>query len=646
MKLWESPFGSIRAGAVLAGAVSALAFLNALWNGFSYDDLHIIVENFGLHEWETLPETVLGPYWPGRYGPGLGLWRPLVQAFFGLQWVLFGNSPVIFHLFNLLAHVGVTALVVVLLGELLPASAAFLAGLLFAVHPVHVEAVSSVVGLAELVAAFFFLLACIVFLRGGRRLSPGRTVLVLALFGLAFLSKESAVTLPGILFLLDGARRDLRLKDIGAYFRERWVVYGGLILVAIGILWARFLVLGSVARPFAPLGADLLDEIPRIWTVAATWPHIIRLFFFPLDLSVDYGPAVITIELGWNIVNTIGAAMGLAALVLALLSWRGRPMSRNLLSRRALGFGVVWFVITFSPTSNLFFLSGILLAERTLYLPSVGFAAALSWLLLRLYRERPLIVKGLVVVMLIGFTVRSWTRTPTWANNLEVFNTLIREHPEAGRSQWVLGDTYFQGGQVKEAMRAYRNAIGILGGHYNLMVEISRRLMGSDYYDAAEFVLKYAIADRPEFGVAPGLLATVYDRQGRFEEAEAMARASLEEDPTRPVHLHILSRALQAQGRYQGAIEAREAAIRHGEGEHWQQWSWLSGLHLDNGDTVSSIAALDSARLRARSQHEHRQIDSLFWLLGRGEPPPTPAPDSARESQNPIAMPGTPPFDP
>ncbi|MFC1660844.1 tetratricopeptide repeat protein [Gemmatimonadota bacterium] len=640
MKLWESPLSSVRSGAVLAGAVAALAFLNSLWNGFSYDDLHIIVENPTLHQWDTLPQAVLGPYWPGRYGPGLGLWRPLVTALYGLQWVMVGDNPVVFHVVNVLLHAGVTGLVVVVLGELLPAAAAFLAGLVFAVHPVHVEAVSSVVGVAEVLAALFFLLACLIVLRGGVKLGVGSTLFVLLCYGLAFLSKESAVTFPGVVLLLDSARRNLTLGDFGTYLRQRWTLYGGMVLVAGVILLARFLVLGSVARPFAPLGADLLDEIPRIWTVAATWPHIIRLFFFPLDLSVDYGPAVIPVELGWNVVNVVGAGLVLAILVLALLSWRGRPLSPAVTSTRALGFGVVWVVITLSPTSNLLFLSGILLAERTLYLPSVGFVAVVGWVLVRLRRERPLLTAGLLLVMLCGFSARSWTRTPTWASNLEVFTTLTSEHPEAGRSQWVLGDTYFQTGRVSEAMQAYRTAIGILGGHYNLLVEISRRLIGSEYYSAAELVLRYAMEDRPEFGVAPGLLATLYDRQGRFEEAEAMARASLREDSTRAVHLHLLSRALQAQGRLEGAIQAREAAIRHGEGGHWEQWSWLAEMQVGVGDSSSAILSMDSARARARSQHEHRQIDSLLVVLGiRGETGVA-VPDSAKEWQNP-----TPPAD-
>lgn len=634
MKVWESPLKSVRVAAVFAGAVAILAFLNSLGNGFAFDDLYIILENTGIHRLGTLPQALASPYWPGENGMGLGLWRPMVTGVFGLEWALWGNIPVGYHVVNVLLHGGVTVLVVLLLGEILPVAGAFLAGLLFALHPVHVEAVANVVGMAEIEAAFFFLLAALLIQRGGERLSPGRLALVLLFYALAFLAKESAITLLGVVLLLDSAREDLTLSDLPRYLRSRWPLYGGMLLVAGILLFARFQVLGSLARPFAPLGAHLLDEIPRIWTVAGSWPHLFRLLAFPQDLISDYGPAVIPIALGWGLVNTVGAVMVLSTLVFALFAWRRGLLGPERLSARAAGWGVVWFVITLSPTANIVFLSGILLSERTLYLPSVGFAAAAAWLILRLHQERPRLALGAVVLALSLMGARSWTRTPTWKNNLEVFNTLITEHPEAGRSQWVLGDTYLQTGQWSEGLRSYRLAIGIIGGHYTLLVEIGQKLMGAGYDRPAQFILRFAWEDRPEMGAAPGLLAVLYDRDRLFFEAEAAARVSLAVDSTLPVQHHILSRALAAQRRFAEAREARLAAIQNGEGDHWEQWGWLAELELALGDTAGARAALDSARLRGASLRLSRQIDSFFLGLGLLDIEEIP-PESARDSQNP-----------
>ena len=412
MKAWESPLRSPRMAAVLAGALAVLLFANSLANGFALDDYPIIEANEAIQSLESLPGALVDPYWPGEHGQNLALWRPVVTGLYGLEWALWDGGPTGFHLANVLLHGAVTALVVLLLGGLMPVGAAFVAGLVFAVHPLHVEAVSNVVGRAEVLSAFFFLLACILVVRGGERLGAGRLLGVLALYLLAFLTKESAITLLGVVFLLDGARWRLTPGDLGQYLRSRWPLYAGLLVVAFGVLYGRLLVLGNVARPFPPLGADILEDIPRIWTVAATWPHIVRLLFFPLDLVVDYGPEVIPIAFGWNLDNGVGLLMVLTLLVLSLLTWReGTPMGRSELSNRTLGFGMLWFVITLSPTSNFFFLSGILLSERTLYLPSVGFAAVVGWVFLRLGKARPRLATVALLTALLLFGARSWTRT-------------------------------------------------------------------------------------------------------------------------------------------------------------------------------------------------------------------------------------------
>lgn len=616
MTLWESPLKELRVAAVIAWAVAALAFANSLDNGFAYDDIQIIQENATIHSLETLPEAVLSPYWPGEYGRGLGLWRPVTTGIFGLEWALWGNSPVGFHLVNVLLHAGVSALVVLLLGAFLPGVVAFLGGLLFAVHPVHVEAVSNVVGMAELLSALLFLLACLVVQRSGRRMGVRRLLALLFLFSLAFLTKESAITLPGVVLLLDSAGSEIRIRDTWGYIRDRWGLYLAMTLMAGLLLLIRYRVLGSLARPFAPLGADLLEEIPRIWTVASTWPHLFRLLFFPMELSADYNPGVIPISLGWNLTNTLGVVLVLATLAFAVFTWRQGRLSPERLGPRAMAWGIVWFTITISPTSNLVFLSGILLSERTLYLPSVGFVAALAWLLVRFYRDRPRFALSLVVATLALMAARSWTRTPTWRDNMEVFNTMIRDHPEAGRSQWILGDVYFQLGRVSDGLRSYRLAIGMIGGHYTLLSEVGRRLAGNGYDQAAELVLSYAWDDRPDLGFAPGLLATIYNRQGRWKEAEAAARASLADDSVQAVQYHILSLALEAQGRLDEAVEARLGAIRNGEGGHWEQWGWLAELQMARGDSVAAREALDSARARSDGAEELRQIDSFFRSLG------------------------------
>jgi tetratricopeptide (TPR) repeat protein len=455
-----------------------------------------------------------------------------------------------------------------------------------------------------------------------------------ALYALAFGAKESGVTLPALIFLLDAARKRLAPADLGAYVRDRWRAYAVMAVVAGLVLAGRYAVLGSVARPFAPLGADILAEIPRIWTLGEVWTHYVRLWVFPLDLAADYAPNVIPVSFAWHAVNSLGVALALGVLLAALVAWRRPELGPGVASARAAAFGVVWFVIAVSPASNVLFLSGVLLAERTLYLPSVGLAAATGWLVVRMARERPRLTWVLLVLAIAMGSARTWTRTPTWRNNQTFFLTMLGELPHSGRSQWILGDQFISAGGMSQGLRAYRAAIGILGGHYTVVSQIGQRLMAEGQYEAAERLLTFAWQDAPEFPFAMGLLSWIRAVHGDAPGTERWARASLalnEEDATR---WHLLAWALAAQGDWGGAREARERADALGAARFWNQWMYLAYVRREAGETAASLEALDSAWAAATSEPGRRAIDAVrvqrFGLEpllpidaapGPGEPP-------------------------
>lgn len=625
MRLFESPLRSVRAAAILAAALGALVYANSLTNEFAYDDLHIVIENTGIQSLDSLPAALTRPYWPGPYGEQLGLWRPTTTLALGLQYAATGDNPTLYHVVNVAAHALTTALVVVLLAELLSLAAALTAGLIFAVHPVHVEAVANVIGIAEILPAIFYLLACLVHLRGRAETRWPRALAVGALYALAFGGKESAVTLPGAVLLLDAARSRLAFRELPDYLRRRWRAYAVMAGVAGAMLWVRFQVLGSIAHPFGPLGADLLAEIPRVWTLSEVWSHYVRLLVFPLDLSSDYSPNVIPIHFGWNAANLVGLVLALGILVGALAAWRRADLGPGSESARAASFGVVWFLVTISPVSNVLFLTGVLLAERTLYLPSVGFVAAAGWGLVKLSRRRRRTAVGVVALAMALMGWRTWERNPTWKDNITVFGTLIEDYPYSGRSQWVLGDLFFQRGNPEQGLVSYRAAIDILGPHYQLITEISKKLIGAEYYDAAERLLLYSWRDEPEFSVAPGLLAVIASERGDPEATERYCRAALALDDRDAVRHHLLAWALAQQGRWEEAVEARKGAIAQGEGDYWQQWVSLAYLQAYAGDTTAARLALDSARVKAVTRSGRRQVDSLSVALLGG---PAPAGDS------------------
>ena len=621
MRIWDSPLQSVRSAAFLAGAAAVLLSANSVLNDFAFDDLSIIVQNTSIQDLGSLPEALVSPYWPNEYGQALGLWRPLATAFYGLQWALWGENPAMFHVMNVLLHGVVTALVVLVLAELAPLALAFVAGLLFAAHPVHVEAVANVVGLAEVLSSVLFLGACLVFLRAGERIAlvPGAAITLL--FVLAFLAKESAVTLPGVLFLLDGARDNVGFKEALSYVRRRWAIYVSLAAATGLILIARYAVLGSVASPLAPLGAALLqDDVSRIWTVASTWPHYFRLLFFPLDLSVDYAPAVLPLAFDWTGSGVLGALLLLGTLGLALRLWGTQTLAADRTPPRLFSFGVLWLVITMSPVSNVLFLSGVLLAERTFYLPSVGFVALLAWVGVELHKERRRVAKAALIVVLMLMSLRTVTRNATWRNNFSVFDTLIREHPESGRAQWLLGDALHIVGNRKEGNAAYRITISLLNGSYPVLVEVGRRLVVHGQRDAAKALFLRAWDEYPDKGIAPQLLAGLFYAERDYPAAIEAAEAAIAYyDSQDLLSNHLLAHSLAAEGRWEESVQARRVTIEAGDGHRWQQWFWLAEAYANSGDTARAIEALDSARAKVRPPGEPRQIDSIQAVLRGSE---------------------------
>ncbi|MGY8778884.1 MAG: hypothetical protein ACKVIN_12300, partial [Longimicrobiales bacterium] len=456
-----------RAAYLCVGLLAGLIYANSLPNEFAYDDHPIVLNNSSVHSLADLPAALVSPYWPGGYGRELGLWRPVTTALIGVTWVAGGGSAFVFHAVNVVGHVVVSLLVLALLFQLLSYAAAFAAALVFAAHPVHVEAVANIVGVSEIVSAIALLSACLVHVRSGKRSSWRAALLIGALYAFGFGAKESAVTLPGIILLIDAARSRL--------------------------------IIGSLASPFAPVGAEMLEEIPRIWTLSEIWTHYVRLWVFPLDLSADYSPGVIPISLGWGAANLTGLLLSLLVLGISLVAWRRPDLAKGVDTGKTAAFGVVWFVITISPVSNTLFLSGVLLAERTLYLPSVGLAAATGWVLVRVARHHPRWAWVVLIVALLASSVRVVTRNPDWKDNPTIFTVMMRDYPHSGRSQWAMGDQFLARGQVSEGLRSFRRATDLIGTNYTMMLNIGERLMALERYAAAESLVRHAAAETPQF---------------------------------------------------------------------------------------------------------------------------------------------------
>ncbi len=143
----------------LVGAAAFLVYLTALPNGFALDDVPIIVDNPTVHHLADQARIWLTPYWPGAVGLDAGLYRPLAILAFAVQWAVGEGQPWVFHAVGIGLHATCSILVLVLLRLFVGRLPALFGAAVFAVHPLHVEAVANGVGQAEVLAALFVLVA-------------------------------------------------------------------------------------------------------------------------------------------------------------------------------------------------------------------------------------------------------------------------------------------------------------------------------------------------------------------------------------------------------------------------------------------------------------------------------------------------------
>jgi hypothetical protein len=200
---------------LLAAALLLLVVVSSgigLRNDFTYDDVYIIQKNGTVHTLHSWWQVFARSYWP-RAGGSDG-YRPLTILAFTIEWVVGGGSPWVFHAMNIVLYGAISLAVFWLAAMLLPVGAAWIVAALFAVHPVHVEAVANIVGQSELWVALLLLVAVGIYTKRrltGQRLSVGRGVAICACYVAALFFKEHAVVLPALLIAVEaGLAREER----------------------------------------------------------------------------------------------------------------------------------------------------------------------------------------------------------------------------------------------------------------------------------------------------------------------------------------------------------------------------------------------------------------------------------------------------
>jgi Flp pilus assembly protein TadD len=572
------------AWAAVVVVAALLPQLGTLHAPFTLDDGPCIVSNPGIRDAGAFLDPAAWEALGARCG---GRSRAFGLFTFALGFRAGGLDPLPWHLTNVAIHVA-ASLAVLWLGLLLSRTrifarrpegdspafdgglVAFLAALLFAVHPLQTQAVTYLTQRFTSLATLLFVLAVALYVRA-RLPGPrsGRAMDYGAALGsglLAMWTKEIAFTLPALvaavewMFLEGGARR--RLGAVAPFLA---LLAAHLLAVyrtpaAVPVLGRSGAALQDIGGAGAPPWADyLLTQVP------ATLAYL-RMLLLPVGQSIDHDFPIFTSVADPAV---LGAALSLLALA-GLAAWWLRLSLRagetDAAGFRLAAFGVLWFFVTLSveavvPLSDVF-------VEHRAYLPSVGFFLACASLAVvlrdRMSRRSPAAARTVVpavLVVVVALGAASFARNSVWASTASLWEDAARKAPAKVRPrEWYVRELLDQGRLVdaeREMLDLVRLRPGSPKAHTMLGVVLARQ----GRFDEAVAEQRRALALAPGFAEAHYNLGLVWKTRGNLPAAESAYREAIRLDPRAADPHNDLGALLARQGRLSEAIPEFRAAL-------------------------------------------------------------------------------------
>jgi tetratricopeptide (TPR) repeat protein len=558
-----------------------VVYSSSMGNSFVWDDVTLIEENVSVHYLKYIPSYFTHYFFPSRAAPVQGgqihYWRPLTILSFAVDFSFWRNDPLGYHLTNFFIHT-LNALLVMLIFYSLPKtrSIAFIASLIFALHPLQTNAVAYISGRTDLLAAFFFLLGCILFLRFITAQKPLPFILLgfSLCLALSLMAKEAILMAPFLLLVL----------GIFADRPDRSRLAASL-LTAVAVLTAYV-----AYRSLAHLGMgdwrSAIGQVSARSLLAAAESVILygRLFILPVDLHMERFLSLQPAD--------IPAVFFAASVVLFALTAVIRAFSR----RETWALLALWFFVALLPVSNLVPLypgiahEQIFLGEQLLYLPSVGLSALLAFFLrvsVSSAGGTRQTVRLLGIALLSLFGVLAYAHTNYWkdtftfyeqtyrhypgslrmrlnlgmcyvereryADAIEMILPTIEKNPRCATCHFALGRAYYGLGKIAEARREFLTSVEcdplLAIAHNNLGVIALKE------GDTEKAIVHYtnAVNAAPLNPDMRTNLAFAYIRRGDTEKAVSTLREALSIDPRSFRALLLLAKTYAAQGRTEKA---------------------------------------------------------------------------------------------
>ncbi|XP_057693807.1 protein O-mannosyl-transferase TMTC3 isoform X2 [Corythoichthys intestinalis] len=637
---------------LLLTSLVVVCYWNSLSCGFVFDDVSAILDNKDLRPTTPLRNLFLNDFWgtPMAEERSHKSYRPLTVLTFRLNYLLSELSPASYHLLNVALHAAACLLFLRVCRLFLDHNSGLVAALLFAVHPIHTEAVTGVVGRAELLSSIFLLAA---FLAYTKSTSANHSIvwspiaLTVVLVAAATLCKEQGITVVGICcvyevfvaqgftlpMLLDTLQQALRGKGTFPYnVLQMLLKLIVLVISTLLLVIVRVQVIQSQLPVFTRFDnpAAVSPTPTRQLTFNYLLPVNAWLLLNPSDLCCDWTMG--TIPLVESALDQRNLATLVFYVLLGMLAYRSITCSRS--SAKTVVMALSLIVLPFIPASNLFFPVGFVVAERVLYVPSMGFCVLVA------HGFKVLSHKGylkkiswlMIGVLLTTHAVKTFNRNWDWESEYTLFMSALKVNKNNAKLWNNVGHALENQNNYAKALRYFLQATSVqpddIGAHMNVgrtYKNLNKSKEAEDAYLVAKSLMpqiipgkKYATRVAPNhLNVYINLANLIRANESRLEEADQLYRQAISMRPD-------FKQAYISRGelllKMNKLTEARDAYLRALELDRSNADLWynLAIVHIEMKEPSEALRNFEQA-LQLSPRHKLALFNSALLMQESGE---------------------------
>jgi protein O-mannosyl-transferase len=590
--------------------VTFICYVNILANGFVYDDDQQILQNPYITSWRFLPEIFGTTVWSFVGQAGLtNYYRPLMTLSYLLLWKAFGPIPMGFHLFSLTLHAAVVV-VMFFVGIRIFRDrwVAWFSALLFALHPIHTEAVDWIAAVPDLEATLFLLLAVWAFADDARK-DWRPKLATMACFALALLAKEPSLMFVLLAILFCHIAADDRNTTT---FGQKVFRYLPLCALGLAYLGLRILLFGKVAPVLQHPQVTWVQAIYSGFALILTYT---RLLIWPARLSAFHVFHASTSLLDLQVLGGLGVILVCLVGVFAL---RKAPPA---------AFALLWIGVTLAPVLNARWMAANVLTERYLYLPSVGFCWLLAWCLVSSWRSRAAtawpyartVVAGLLLTVTAAIaSYQIITRNRDWQTDFRLYTRTLQTDPDAYVIRSNLAGVYFESRDYPRAEQEWKTALAGKPDNVINMNALGVLYTVEERYTEAQAMLLKAIAGKPLWADSHYNYGILLHKTGRDDQSLEEHKKAVELAPYNPQARRWYAEELVATGNDAEAEKQFNESLRLRSS--YGALDGLASIYIRNGQAQKAEDIL--AEITRQFPYDGKsflQLAKLFETDGRYE---------------------------